>query len=174
MRVTVFAVLWPLFVERFLERLGMLQMRGEDRPCAFQQALQFRVLGVRNQRIGHYTDDRRVIADFVIDVGLVELSAAHSFELRHHFVAICFQAFAGGAFFRRHTELLGQCRSFGIHRRVIADHRFGEFFDFFVAAFLRSHFTGVDVDAVGDDRDHCDLGVIEALPQRCWFERAQY
>ena len=49
MRVKAFAVLWPLFVQRFLESLRVLQMRGEDRPAAFQQALQFGVLGVWNQ-----------------------------------------------------------------------------------------------------------------------------
>ena len=33
----------------------------------------------------------------VIDIGFDELSAAHSFELCQHFVAVRFQAFAGGA-----------------------------------------------------------------------------
>ena len=46
-----------LFVQRFLKSLRVLQMRFEDRFAAFQERLQFRVLGVWQQDSVESTND---------------------------------------------------------------------------------------------------------------------
>jgi hypothetical protein len=57
--------------------LRVLQMRREDRASALEQALQLSVLRIRDQRLCDYADDCLVVVDFIIDIHLVELRAAH-------------------------------------------------------------------------------------------------
>jgi hypothetical protein len=78
MRVEVFGQV-SLFVEGFLKRLRVLEMGFEDRLAGFQQRLQVRVLCIGDQGAIKDANDRFMIADFVIDVGLVELRAVHLF-----------------------------------------------------------------------------------------------
>lgn len=63
-----------LFVERFLELLGVLQMGFEDRLAAFQKSFQVRVLGIGDQGLVQNADDRFMITDFVVDVSLIVFS----------------------------------------------------------------------------------------------------
>src|ERR1051326_8729423 len=67
-------------------------MRDEDRPTGLQKILQFSIFGVRKQGLVESANDRLVIADFVVDVSLIELGPMHGLQLCQHFVAVSLKA----------------------------------------------------------------------------------
>src|ERR1051326_6880467 len=86
-----------LFAQRSLQLFRMLQVSNEDRATAFEKTLQFSVAGMWNQRFVEQTDDGFVIAHFVIDVCLIELSPRQCLELSQFFLAVRLQAQIGRA-----------------------------------------------------------------------------
>ena len=135
-------------------------MGFEDRLAAFQERLQFRVLGVWQQDRVESANDGFVIGDFVVDVSLIELSAVHSLELRQHFVAIRFQALAGVARFRRQADFFGEGSRLVVHRGVIANHCLSECFDFRVLCLFHGQLAVIHINRVGREHDLGDLGVV--------------
>src|SRR5450432_2747155 len=62
-------------LQRRGDMFGMLLMALKNLQAGLQQALQFRVIGIGNERGLQRAVDRLVIGDFVGDIGLVELRA---------------------------------------------------------------------------------------------------
>src|SRR5690606_11233002 len=84
------------------QRFGMGLMLAKQSQAAFQQSLQFGVMGVRNQRPAQRLIDRAVKAHLIVDIGLVEGHARQSgqpFPLSRGGLR---QGGRGGIGFRRH------------------------------------------------------------------------
>ena len=75
----------------------MIQVRDECGPHFHQQRLEFGILGAWNQRLVDRLQDRLVVGDLVIDVGLVEGVSRELLERGQIVIAAFLQTLAGGA-----------------------------------------------------------------------------
>src|SRR6516164_2353188 len=89
-----------------LDLLCMIKVRDKSWPHLDQESFQLGILRTRNECFVHCLQHGLVIGDLVVDISLVEGTAAETLQRSEVLVATFLQALAGRVRFRRHVQFL--------------------------------------------------------------------